>query len=303
MKKVIAKVFRYDPTTDDAHRYETYEVPYEKGMRVLGVLLYIQENIDTSLAFRYSCRRRRCGSCGVAVNGKPGLACIEEAKDAMVIEPLPNLPIIRDLVVETTEYEERLQNISPYLVRERNPEKGPERLLPGDFVKVRSLNQCIECFSCMSACPVNGIKWEGFSGPTTLVQLARRLLDQRDNMDRMPDAIRAGFMHCVACYSCVEACPVEIGVLEGAIENIKRKYIENGRAGYAKYNKTWKDIVVKNGIVNPFILMRRTSNIHTLLSNMLTGIRFFLKGKISLSSKKIPNDGEIRIIQKVIGEK
>jgi len=303
MEEVTAKVFRYDPTADGAHRYETYEIPYEKGMRVLGVLLYIQENIDTSLAFRYSCRRRRCGSCGVVVNGKPGLACMEEAKKEMVIEPLPNLPIIRDLVVETEEYEERIQNISPYLVRRKQPEQEPEKLLPRNFATVRPLNQCIECFSCMGACPVNGINWKDFSGPTTLVQLARRLLDPRDDMDRIPDALRAGFVHCVACYSCVNACPVEIGVLEGVIENIRKTYIENERVGYAKYNKTWKDIVVENGIVNPFILMRRTSNINSLLSNMLTGIKFILKGKISLGSKRIPNHEEIRIIQKVIGEK
>ena len=144
MEKVTARVFRYDPSTDDAHRYETYEVPYEKGMRVLGVLMHIQENIDTSLAFRYSCRRKRCGSCGVLVNGKPGLACMEEAKAEMVIEPLPNLPIIRDLVVETNEYEERIESIRPYLVRKKQPEREPEKLLPGNFTAVRPLNQCIE---------------------------------------------------------------------------------------------------------------------------------------------------------------
>jgi len=303
MEKVTAKVFRYDPTTDNAHRYETYEVPHEKGMRILGVLLYIQENIDTSLAFRYSCRRRRCGSCGVIVNGKPRLACMEAAEKEMVIEPLPDMPIIRDLVVETGEYEERIRNISPYLGRRKQSEQEPEKLLPRTFTTVKPLNQCIECFLCMSACPVNGIHWKSFSGPATLVQLARRLLDPRDDMDRIPDAVRAGFVHCVTCYSCVNVCPVEIGVVEGVIENIKKKFIENERGDYAKYNKTWKDIVVKNGIVNPFILKRRTLNINTLLTNVLTGIKFVLKGKISLSSKRIPNIEEIRIINKVSGEK
>jgi fumarate reductase (CoM/CoB) subunit B len=303
MEKVTARVFRYDPSTDDTHRYETYEVPYEKGMRVLGVLLYIQENVDTSLAFRYSCRRKRCGSCGVLVNGKPGLACMEEAKEEMVIEPLPNLPIVRDLVVETNEYEERIQSIRPYLIRKNRPEREPEKLLPSNFTAVRPLNQCIECFSCMSACPVNGLKWEGFSGPATLIQLARRMLDPRDDMDRIPAAGEAGFEHCVACYACVNACPVEIGIVEGVIENIRKKYTEKKPSLYGNYNKAWGDLIVKNGLVNPFTLMRKVSTFNKLVSNMLIGIKFLLKGKISLKNKKISNIDEIRTIQKVIGEK
>jgi fumarate reductase (CoM/CoB) subunit B len=303
MEKVTARVFRYDPSTDDAHRYERYEVPYEKGMRVLGVLMYIQENVDTSLAFRYSCRRKRCGSCGVLVNGKPRLACMEEAKAEMVIEPLPNLPIVRDLVVETNEYEERIESIRPYLARKKQPEREPEKLLPGNFTAVRPLNQCIECFSCTSVCPVNGLKWEGFSGPATLIQLARRMLDPRDDMDRIPDAGKAGFEHCVSCYACVNACPVEIGILEEVIEKIRKRYIEKEASVYGKYNQTWGDLVVKNGLVNPFTLMRKVSTFDKWLGNILIGIKFFLKGKISLKGKKIPNMDEIRTIQKGIGEK
>ena len=304
MEKLSAKIFRYDPTTDDSHRYETFEVPCEKGMRVLDVLMYIQENFDTSLAFRYSCRRARCGSCAVVVNGKPEPACLGEAKKNMVIEPLPNLPIIRDLVVRTDEYEERIQDINPYLVRTKQPELKPEKLLSSDFTQVMPLNECIECFSCVSACPVNGIKWKGFLGPTTLVQLSRRLLDPRDDRDRIQDALRTGFENCVSCYMCVNTCPVEIGILDGAIENIKKNYIEKRQQDdYSKYNNAWKNIVIKNGIVNPFILMRRILKINTLLKNIVTGIKFFLKGRISLSSKRIPNIEEIRKIEKVIGEK
>lgn len=175
--------------------------------------------------------------------------------------------------------------------------------MPNTFTAVRPLNQCIECFSCMTACPVNGLKWEGFSGPATLIQLARRMFDPRDDMNRIPDAGQAGFEHCVACYACVDACPVEIGILEEVIEKIKKKYIEKKASVYGKYNKTWGDLIVKNGLVNPFALMRKASTFDKLLSNMSIGIKFFLKGKISLKCKKIPNIEEIGILQKVIGEK
>jgi len=303
MEKVTAKIFRYDPTIDAEAHYDTFEVPHDPGMRVLDVLFYIHENLDPSLAFRYCCRRRRCGSCGLMVNGKPVLACMAEAKEKMVLEPSPNLPVIRDLVVETAEYEERIQEIGPFLQRDKPPAKEPEKLFPRDFATVRPLNQCIECFSCMNACPVNGLKWPGFAGPTTLVQLARRLFDPRDGLDRLPDAAQAGFQHCVSCYSCVNACPVEIGVLEGAIEKIREKFVVSKKTGYAKYNEVWKDLVVTNGLVNPSILMRRTSSLGGLLSNMGIGLRFFSKGKISLGSKRLNKISEVRLIAKETGEK
>jgi len=303
MEKVTANVFRYDPSSDQAHRYETYEVPYEKGMRVLGVLLCIQENMDTSLAFRYSCRRKRCGSCGVLVNGKPKLACMEPAKKEMTIEPLPNLPIVRDLVVETSEYEDRIQSINPYLVRKNPPEQEPEILPPRTFAAASPLNQCIECFSCMSACPVNGLQWEGFSGPATLIQVARRMLDPRDGADRVPEAGQAGLEHCVSCYACVNACPVEIGIVDEAVEKIKRKTLGRSGSVYGKYNQTWREMIVKNGLVNPFALMRKVSGLEKFLANARVGMQFFRKGKVSLRSKTIPNVEEIGKIQKAIGEK
>jgi fumarate reductase (CoM/CoB) subunit B len=303
MENVSVTVFRYDPTTDDAPRYQTYEVPYEKGMRVLGVLLYIQENLDTSLAFRYSCRRRRCGSCGVVVNGKPGLACMEEAKQNMVLDPLPNLPVIRDLVVQIGEYEERIQGISPYLVRMEKPKQQPEKILPINVASVRPLNQCIECFLCMRACPFNDINWEGFAGPAILVQLARRLFDPRDDMDRMPDVARVGAVNCATCYSCDNTCPVGIRIVEDAIQNIKKEYVENERSRYSKYSKAWKDTIVKNGLVNRFIVMGKISSIIAFLSGLITNSKLFLKGKISLSSKRISNIEEMRTIKKISGEK
>lgn len=301
MENVSATVFRYDPTMEKAARYETYEVPHERGMRVLDVLKHIQENYDNSFVFRYSCRRRRCGSCSVLVNGKPELACIAEAKKKMIIEPSPNLPIIRDLVVDTQEYEHRVENIRPYLMRKAPPAQEPEKLFPRDFGTVRPLNQCIECFSCMSACPVNGIRWGGFDGPTTLVQIARRQFDPRDSEFRLGDAASAGLEHCVTCYSCVNTCPVEIGILEGVIEKLRKKAVEQKDRQYAKYNETWKELIVANGVVNPFLLMRRVSKIQDLFQNVVKGAQFFFKGKISLGSKRVSNVQEIQKIHEKIG--
>jgi len=115
--KVTVKVFRYDPSRDKEPRYETYEVPYFEGMRVLDVLLYIVDYLGEDIAFRWSCGSARCGTCAMLVNGKPKLTCFEPAEKEMVIEPLPNFPIIRDLVVDTSGYYKRLLNFIPYLKR------------------------------------------------------------------------------------------------------------------------------------------------------------------------------------------
>ena len=93
---ISAKIFRYDPTVDEKPRYETVEVPFEKDMRVLDVLDYAVDNLGLGVGYRWFCGVKRCGMCGVTVNGKAALACWEAAKEEMVIEPLANFPVIRD---------------------------------------------------------------------------------------------------------------------------------------------------------------------------------------------------------------
>jgi succinate dehydrogenase/fumarate reductase iron-sulfur protein len=99
---IRVRVFRYDPSRDKAPRYEVYSVPRQEGMVVGDLLEYIYEHLDGSLAFRYECRTRQCGSCIVEVNGKPALACMAPVGDAkeLTLEPLGFLPIVRDLVTD-----------------------------------------------------------------------------------------------------------------------------------------------------------------------------------------------------------
>src|ERR1039458_8559213 len=112
---ISVKIYRYDPATEKAPRYETFEVPLEKEMRVLDVLDHVAENCD--LGYRWFCGVKRCGMCGVTVNGKPVLACWEKATPSMVIEPLPNMPVIRDLVVDRSSLERTTLELEPCLKR------------------------------------------------------------------------------------------------------------------------------------------------------------------------------------------
>jgi len=102
--EVLVKVFRYDPSRDEAPRYQEYRVPRQEGMVIGDVLEYIYEHLDGSLAFRYECRTRQCASCVLEVNGKPGLGCMVPVGDAkeLVLEPVGSLPVVRDLVTDRT---------------------------------------------------------------------------------------------------------------------------------------------------------------------------------------------------------
>ena len=302
VKKVTATVFRYDPSQGAEPRYETYEVPYAEDMRILDVLHAIQERHDSSLAFRYSCRRRRCGMCAVMVNGRPVLACFEGAEREMTIDPLPNLPIVRDLVVETEPYEDRTIEIHPFLERDHLPEE-PEKTAPAQFEGLKPLQTCIECYACMSVCPVIDIKWKDFAGPATLVQLAKRALDPRDNLERIRLILRGATSDCVSCYACVEACPIKINVLEQAIEKLRGQCAEKEVGAWAKFNRVFVKQVAENGLVTPFILMLKTRGLCSLFTSLPIGFKFALKNKITYRKQRISKVNDVKRIYRAAGEK
>jgi succinate dehydrogenase/fumarate reductase iron-sulfur protein len=101
-EKARVKVFRFNPEMDKKPRYESYEIPFEEGMSVLRSLRYIYENLDGTLAYKdYFCKTNQCGMCAMKVNGRPVFACNTKLEKETVIDPLPNFPIIRDVVVDT----------------------------------------------------------------------------------------------------------------------------------------------------------------------------------------------------------
>ena len=151
--RLSARIFRYDPTTDAAPRYDTVEMPFEPRLRVLDVLEYAVEDCGLGLGYRYFCGVKRCGLCGVNVNGKPVLACWEAATPSMVIEPLRNMPIIRDLTVDRSAFERATVELEPRLVRQTPYTSFPETLTHTAVHDSFMLMNCIECYVCSSACP------------------------------------------------------------------------------------------------------------------------------------------------------
>jgi len=108
-RKIRVTVLRTNPETNMTPTKQTYLVPWQDRMRVMDVLNYIRENYDSTLAFRFSCRYyAKCGTCAAMINGKPALTCYEEAKDGMLVEPLANFPIVRDLVIDRLEWDTKI---------------------------------------------------------------------------------------------------------------------------------------------------------------------------------------------------
>lgn len=217
---------RFDPDCDPVPYFKTYEVPAEKEMSVLEALFYIVENLDGSLAFRYSCRGAVCGSCAMRINGKNRLACQTLIKTlqakTITISPLPHLPVQKDLIVDMGRFFEKYEMIKPYLIN--NP-RAPEKEIKQSIAERTGIDEminCILCGSCYSACTMAATDSE-YLGPAALTKAYRFLADSRDTAakERL-DLVSGehGVFRCHTLFNCAEACPKEI-VPTYAIQKLK----------------------------------------------------------------------------------
>ena len=226
---VCLTVEKYDPSRDSAPRLDTYLVPCTREMRVLEALDHVVEELGESLSYQWFCGVKKCGMCGVMVNGRQTLACWEPVQREMVVRPLAGFPVVRDLVVDRSGYFENVQALEPWMQRKRPYGGFPEAITGAGLAAAADTMHCIECLLCVSACPANG---ERFMGPAPMVQLARFALDPRDEADRAATALApGGIEHCVGCRQCSHVCPAGISVFEGAIEGLKRQILDSGRGG------------------------------------------------------------------------
>ena len=217
-KCIEVKVFRYDPTKDIEPRYETFTIPQTENMTVLTALKYIYDN-HSPIAFRYACRHKACGTCGVIVNGKPCLACTTEVIPRFTIEPLNGFPIIRDLAVDLSILYKRRTKIRAFLESKGGLDPKGD-LISFDVIKEYSkFIECIHCGLCLAACPLVEKLGHKFAGPDIVIDLAREAHDPRDKGDRLGVAISEGVLRCDGCGKCVEVCPIKLPVF-----NIVYKY-------------------------------------------------------------------------------
>ncbi len=209
-------LYRYNPETDDAPFMQEFFV--ETGGRdlmVLDVLELIKAEHDGSVTYRRSCREGVCGSDGLNINGKNGLACITPLSDTvkgdkLVIRPLPGLPVIRDLVVDMSLFYAQYEKVQPYL---QNPTQAPaiERLQsPEERAQLDGLYECILCACCSTSCPSFWWNPDRFVGPAGLLQAYRFLADSRDTatedrLSKLEDPFSV--FRCHGIQNCVNVCP------------------------------------------------------------------------------------------------
>ncbi len=232
-EKVTFRIKRYNPETGEVY-WKDYIVPAHRGMTVLDALIWIKENVDSSLSFRYSCRMGVCGSCGVVINGTPSLACqtqvaavASEKNPVVTVEPLYNFPVVRDLYTDFSGFFEKHRSIMPYIIR-RDPREVDEAereflMSPEEHMEIYEYSLCIMCGLCYAACPVAASDPE-YLGPQALTQAYRFIVDVRDEGADKRIAVVDTEHGCHRCHfaaTCSAVCPKEVDPA-AAIQRLRR---------------------------------------------------------------------------------
>lgn len=233
MNTVTFEIFRYDPDKDKEPYYQTYKVEMRRpGYLMLDALNQIKWEQDPTLTYRRSCREGVCGSDGLNVNGVNMLSCMTKVEDLgsdhIVVQPLPGMNVMRDLVVDVDDFFNKFITVKPYLIRNTpNPDKEIYQS-PEDRKKLDGLYECILCGCCSSSCPSFWAD-KKYLGPNAFLRAWRYIVDSRDEGadERLPILNdKHGVWRCHTIYNCVEACPKELNPTE-AIMNIRNLLLEN----------------------------------------------------------------------------
>src|SRR5689334_22976302 len=219
MADFTLRLRRYDPQSGQPPWWEEHTIDLEPHRSVLEGILQAKARFDGSIGIRCSCRAAICGSCGVRINGQPGLAChthLDIARDGsrdgvIEVEPMGNMPVIRDLIVDMDAVHwDKIQRVTPWLV---NKEPIPEReyIVPHEnMVDVTQSMACIQCGACVSDCLSMEVD-PLFVGPAALAKAYRFVGDPRDaqHLERLKDLAEDphGIYDCTHCFNCIEACP------------------------------------------------------------------------------------------------
>jgi succinate dehydrogenase / fumarate reductase iron-sulfur subunit len=264
---------RYDPESGEAPYWDEHTVELEPHRSVLEAVLQARDRFDGSIGIRCSCRQAICGSCGVRVNGEPALAChthldaaLSSAPDGVIeIEPMGNMPVIKDLIVDMDEVHwKKIQRVTPWLLA-KQPVPEREYVVPKEsMVDVTQTMACIQCGACVSDCLAMEVD-PGFIGPAALAKAYRFVGDPRDaeHHDRLNDLAQdpQGIFDCTHCFKCVEACPKDVNPM-GQIMRLRRiatsdEHIVDQNNG-ERHEKTMVGLVRDYGLLHEAEMLPRS---------------------------------------------
>jgi succinate dehydrogenase / fumarate reductase, iron-sulfur subunit len=265
VREFTLRLRRYDPESGDAPYWDEHTVELEPHRSVLEGILQARARFDGSIGIRCSCKAAICGSCGVRINGQPGLAChthldraASTARDGVIeVEPMGNMPVLKDLIVDMDAVHwKKIQRVTPWLI---NKEPIPEReyIVPHEaMVDVTQSMACIQCGACVSDCLSMEVD-PAFIGPAALAKAYRFVGDPRDaeQYDRLKDLAEdpAGLYDCTHCFKCIEACPKGVAPMSQIMRLRRRASADHDiedRNNGARHEHAFVKNIRKNGILH-----------------------------------------------------
>jgi succinate dehydrogenase / fumarate reductase iron-sulfur subunit len=292
-REVVFRIRRFNPKKDKEPYYQEFKITVFKGMTILEALQLIKDTVDPTLAFRAFCRSAICGSCAVRVNGFPKLACKTQVfneldkfnTDTLTIEPIGNMEVVRDLVVDWDPPIKKMEAMKPYLIPD--PEVVPatldeeSKVYPEELKKFDKFTDCILCTSCYSACPMVELD-DNYGGPFPLARVYRFAVDPRDAIKK--ERAKIGYAYdmwnCVRCQMCADVCPKHVEPVDG-IMKLRGLSIEIGMKDNpgARHVLAFYKSLLESGMLNEVLLPLRSKGIKGILENLPVGIKMILKGK------------------------
>ncbi len=210
---MLFKIYRFDPEKDAEPYMKNYDIELQPNDRMLLDAIIRIKAMDDTLSLRRSCREGVCGSDAMNINGRNGLACITklaDLKSPVVLRPLPGLPVIRDLIVDMSQFFKQYNSVKPYLINNDPPPETERLQSRQERDQLDGLYECILCACCSTACPSFWWNPDKFVGPAGLLQAYRFLADSRDQagserLDNLEDPYR--LFRCHSIMNCVDVCP------------------------------------------------------------------------------------------------
>jgi len=323
--QVVFKVIRQKP--NETPRVEKYNLDVEPGNTILECLNRIKWELDGSLAFRKNCRNTICGSCGMRINGRSALACKENVGNEIkkqqeisgskipeiIVAPMGNMPVIKDLVVDMKDFWDSLEAIDPYVSTKSR--KIPEREFlqtPQERSRLEQTGNCILCGACYSECNAVQVNSD-FVGPHALAKAQRMLADSRDdNTENRLEKYNQGTegaWGCTRCYLCNAVCPMEVQPMD-RISEIKQEILPLKKAKDSRsirHRKVLIDLVKQGGWIDErkfglFVLGNYFRDLKGLLNIAPLGLRMLAKGKFPTSFEPSEGTAEVRSLIESVKE-
>lgn len=306
------RVYRYDPETGEKPRFEDFRVDARPGATVLDLLDAIHYRKDPTLSYRRSCHSQICGSCGMNINGRTGLACNTQAKALLerdghlLVEPMKNMPVLKDLVVDMGSFWKNVRDVQPFLRPGREVPKGTYIVPKAKMELLKIAQDCIMCGSCLSECTSREAN-PGYLGPAALAKAYRFVDDARDaaTVERLEQYSEPnGIWDCDTCLYCNEVCPMHVKPMD-AIMRMREMAIEAGiESQGATHAIAFYETILKSGKLNEFATANKSLGLSGMVRSADVALKVVLHGKQpEIRKKPIKGLGDVRKLKTLVEER